>query len=389
MDDPGAKAIGLIKASTKLAAKDRAKVFLMLDQALLNARAAKEPDGISLLLIGQVAERFLDLGEAERGRAILRQGEALAKQLPKAGWVGYARGAFAEELVQVDLEAALALTKDLADAREFDRHHGNIAHELGGRNPAEAERVMAMVKDAFQREQYTVRVVFRMAAVDLPRARRLARSLTDQGLRSYALGMMALGLAEAGKASAKELLESAFESLERPTQSDPAKRLSLFHIAPIAAVLLPVAERIDPNLVDECVWRSLAMRRPSGSDPVGNGSEAQSDVQLAMMLARYDRVLARSLIEPLTQQNGPAGPYISSRQGELYAAAAAIEPKWAVALVDALPDDAELKIHEPKNSARLAVAIVLGRVGEQRYRKLQGGYLYLWLPDVEDFDTDD
>ena len=128
---------------------------------------------MNLLLMGQVAERFLDLGEAERGRAILREGEAVAKQLPKAGWVGYARGAFAEELVQVDLEAALALTKDLADAREFDRHHGNIAHELGGRNPAEAERVLGMVKDAFQREQYTVRVVYRMAPVDLERARRL------------------------------------------------------------------------------------------------------------------------------------------------------------------------------------------------------------------------
>ena len=62
----------------------------MLDRALLNARAAKEPDGIKLLLMGQVAEQFLDLGQAERGRAILREGEALAKQLPKAGWVGYA-----------------------------------------------------------------------------------------------------------------------------------------------------------------------------------------------------------------------------------------------------------------------------------------------------------
>ena len=41
------------------------------------------------------------------------------------------------------------------------------------RNPAEAERVLAMVKDAFQREQYTVRVVYRMAPLDLERARRL------------------------------------------------------------------------------------------------------------------------------------------------------------------------------------------------------------------------
>ena len=147
LEDPGAKAIGFIDASKKLGDRDRARALEVLDRALLNARAAKEPDGIKLLLMGQVAEGFLDLGQAERGRALLREGEAMAKQLPRAGWVGYARGAFAEELVQIDLEAALALTKELADADEFDRHHGNIAHELAGRDPAQAERVLAMVKD--------------------------------------------------------------------------------------------------------------------------------------------------------------------------------------------------------------------------------------------------
>ncbi len=60
-----------------------------------------------------------------------------------------------------------------------------------------------------------------------------------------------------------------------------------------------------------------------------------------------------------------------SRRGELYAAAAAIDPKWAVALVEVLPDDPDLKIREPKNSARLAVAAVLGRAGEERYRSAE------------------
>ncbi len=179
LEQPEAKALGFIDASKKLGVQNRARALEVLDLALLNARAAKEPDGMKLLLMGQVAERFLDLDQAARGRAILREGEALAKQLPKAGWVGYARGAFAEELAQVDLEAALALTKDLADAREFDRHHGNIAHELGGRDPAQAERVLATVKNASQRDRYTVRVVYRMAPLDLPRARRLALSVSD------------------------------------------------------------------------------------------------------------------------------------------------------------------------------------------------------------------
>ena len=199
--DPGMKAMGMLRASEVLAARDRARAIKVLDRALLNARAAREPEGIKLILMGQVAERFLDLGEADRGRAILREGEGMAKSLPKAGFVGYA-GAFAEELVQIDFEAALALTKEIADPREFDRHHGNIAHELAGRDPARAERVLAMVKDQFQRDQYTVRVVYRMAPVDLDRTRRLSTSIVDDALKGYALGMMALRLAETGKDAA-------------------------------------------------------------------------------------------------------------------------------------------------------------------------------------------
>ena len=256
--------MGFIEASQKLGTQNRARALEVLDRALLNARAAKEPDGIKLLLMGQVAERFLDLGEAERGRTILREGESLAKQLPRAGWVGYARGAFAEELVQIDLDAALELTKDLTDAREFDRHHGNIAHELAGRDPAAAERVLAMVKDQFQREQYTVRVVYRMAPLDLDRARRLAESITDDGLKGYALGMMALSLAEAGKKHRRmRCCESAYESLERSARSKHGESNSLYSPTSIAAVLLPVAERIDSGLVDEYLWRGLAMRQPT------------------------------------------------------------------------------------------------------------------------------
>ena len=78
-----------------------------------------------------------------------------------------------------------------------------------------------------------------------------------------------------------------------------------------------------------------------------------------------------------------------SYRGELYAAAAAIDPKWAVALVEALPDDADLKMQSPKNAARLAVANVLGRSGDQRFRHLQHSFFYLWVPDIEDIDPYD
>ena len=83
-----------------------------------------------------------------------------------------------------------------------------------------------------------------------------------------------------------------------------------------------------------------------------------------------------------------AAAYFSNR-GELYAAAAAIDPKWAVTLVEALPDDPDLRVQNRKNSARLAVANVLGRAGDQRFRHLQQSYLHLWIPDIEDVNPND
>ena len=285
--------------------------------------------------MGKVAERFLDLGQAERSAPVLREGEAVAKQLPKAGWVGFARGSFAEELAQIDLEAALALTKDLADGREFDRHHGNIAHELAGRDPAQSERVLAMVKDRFQREQYSVRVVYRMAPLDLARAGRLAESISDDCLKGFALGMMALRLTEAGKDSARDMLKNAYESLER-SPGGVREFQQHYHPSSIAGVLLPVAERIDSGLVDEYLWRSLAMRPPNPWETNSGGGGRSADVLLAMMLARYDRPIARSLVEPLAQGTGTS-PFHFSIRGELDVAAAAIDPQWAVVLVEALP----------------------------------------------------
>ena len=115
---------------------------------------------------------------------------------------------------------------------------------------------------------------------------------------------------------------------------------------------------------------------------VGTGSWGTA---LAVMLARYDRAVARALLDPLVGPDALASVRVGAR-GLPYAAAAAIDPGWAVGLVEALPDDAGLKAHEPKNAARLAVAKVLSRRGVDRWRYLTYQHLHLWVPDIEDID---
>jgi hypothetical protein len=377
IDNPAFRAMGLLEAAKALPEAERDKKLELLDRALLHARAAQEPTGIRVLLIGQVAEHWLDLGETDRATELLRATQQEAQQFPNDGWASYAKSAFAEELCQIDSAAALDLTKDLSDPRAADRHHGNIAHELAARNPAEAERVLKMVREPYRRDDYAVRVVYRMAAVDLERARRVAAAIEGGPSKAFALGMMALALAGSNRSIAQELLDEAYDAADQAIESAArATQPSLHTPQAVAAALLHVAEKIDPHLVAETIARTLSLRtlRSSGS------RNARVDAQLALMIARYDRDAARFLIEPLTKHYDDILP----DDGLVKIVMALIDPPRAVELVEAMPDDPGTEIFQPKNSARLGVANVLARHGERRWKHIQSRYLRLWVPDTED-----
>ncbi len=275
----------------------------LLDQALLHARGVKDGDK-RLACLGRVADQLLELGEMVRATKVLREGEKVARELPAAG---YARAAFAEELAQIDLDAALALTRDLSDPDEFDRHHGNIAHELASQDPAAAERILAMVRDQRQREYYAIRVCYRMAPIDLLRARRIAGGIRHTLMKPYSLGVMAQALAgsEQTRPVAAELLAAAFDELARSVDAGTDPFNSRESAAVTAASLLPVAEAIDPALVPEYLWRSVSFRRP-GPGPESHPSQGRrldaSAAVLAMRIARYDPATAGALLEPVAQR---------------------------------------------------------------------------------------
>jgi hypothetical protein len=385
--DPAGRTLALFKAVDALPASEKTKRLELLDRALISARTARQPTGIRMILMAQVAEHWLDMGLTEKGKALIREVQADAEQLPDAAWPGYAKGAFAEELCQVDLDAALKLTKGLSDSRAFDRHHGNIAHELAGKDPAAAERVLGMVKDPYQQDQYTVRVVYRMAPLDLARARRLAAAVVDPVMRGYALGMGALGLAHAKKtAEATALLREAMETLGTVGEYGKSPTRSPCDRASTAAALVAVAERIDPNLVPETFWRALSLRYPRRAEET-NDPSGVVDLQVALLLARYDRDVARALVAPRVGPEASAAELTAGR-GLAFVAAAVIDPVWALQLVEGLRDDPDVKTYQPKNEARLAAAAVLARHGEARWRYLENHYANLWVADTEDHDPD-
>src|SRR5207237_598057 len=98
-----------------------------------------------------------------------------------------------------------------------------------------------------------------------------------------------------------------------------------------------------------------------------------ADAALAMVLARYDRAVARLLVEAAAKRTQK----LTGRMEAYFTAAILIDPRWAVRLLEDLPEGRE------KDHARLTVTRMLTREGEEFWRKVHS-HLALWAPDTED-----
>jgi hypothetical protein len=136
---PVMRALALVHLADTLAAKERDRKLALLDRALLQARAATE-EGDRLLRMGEVAERWFELGEVDKARGLFAEGLKVAQQL--ADKTDSRRGRFAASLALVDVPAALAIGKEFDDGELW----GDIALRLVDHNAAEAERVWNLTK---------------------------------------------------------------------------------------------------------------------------------------------------------------------------------------------------------------------------------------------------
>jgi hypothetical protein len=157
---------------------------------------------------------------------------------------------------------------------------------------------------------------------------------------------MALAVADVDKPQATAWLREAFDRLDQVADGSKARDASRDPAA-VAAALLPVAERIDPALVPELFWRAVALHTPRA------GSEIRSDAVLALLLARYDPSVGRTLLEPLADR---AITSSATDLVPLITALAILDPLRAVRLIEELPEPADLTFHRTRNEARLTLA---------------------------------
>jgi hypothetical protein len=391
MQSPEWRARGHLDACDALPATDRKARIEQVDQALLQARGITEGDH-RVQSLGQVAEHYLDLGEVEKGTKLLRETLPAARELPKTGWGGYARGSFEEELAQIDRATALQLLHGVDEAQTLpDRHRINMAQEVASRDPIQAEWLLTKLNDPDALVRDFSRICHAMALKDPDRARQFADRDLGKGrnaqalpfARAHALGMIAQAIAGADKPKAARFLDEAFAALK--TLAAEGRRDSLGtdtqDAATVAAALLPVAEGIDPSLVPELFWRAVSFR--ASSKPPMRAASSPDSV-LALLLARYDRDAAMVLLQPILDR-GPTAKDI--QMARVVEAVAAIDPARAVAIVESLPDDPSLDLdpfQNAKNNARLVLAGFLADPPSERWDKVVHRLLHLWVVGEED-----
>ena len=183
--DPGSRAFGWLALADFRPALDRARREEFLDRALTRRPTGRRADE-KIKLLGQVADRWLDLGSIDRARPILREGQEIVAARPRNQWM-FEGEDFANVLAVIDLPAAIALFErqgwtnvSPTDAPSINRHKGEAAIRLARIDPVEAETLIAPPSPQFyDRQGVVLRVARKMASADLARARRLIETLDD------------------------------------------------------------------------------------------------------------------------------------------------------------------------------------------------------------------
>jgi hypothetical protein len=365
-----------VQASDHVPTSDRARKKELLDTALLYARSDPSPYG-KLDGLGRIGLRWLDLGERDKGVRILREGQAYAATLPAfdpkrpIGEGPSARGVFAAKLARIDAKAALELAEGFPDSYS-DWFLGGVVLGLAECDPAHAERLSSRLRSGSYR---LIRLSGRMAPFDLARARALAGQIREPQFRILALAAMVRSLIRPNPEAAAALLEETLTAME---DFDRAGQLvDLASRCVVAPSLLAVAEQLGPETLHRSFWRVLALRPPR---PVRGNRDRRyeaASAQLAVLLARYDRAAARTVLGPaILRLAEPFDSRVTSLADTVYAAAVLIDPQWAFSLIEAAPD-------QYRDQARLTLAEVLGRTPAGRWDYLLEHYFYL-RPDSRD-----
>jgi hypothetical protein len=359
--DPSRRAGTLVDLADLTPAFDRAHKLALLDRAALQARTAAISSN-KLFQMGEVAERWLELGETGKARALFDEGRKLVETEPPQSRTN--AGSFLAHLARVEPAVPVPLIENVGESRWRERIYGNIAIRMAYEHPAEAEALLERIAEPTWRIYGAPRICRRLARRDLPRARRIAESLPHPTERAYAWTFLADGLVLDDRTAASAALDRALREIDaldagdHPRITDPNP----------AASILPLVERIAPERLDEVFWRAVALSYPIDDPRTELGRRDGTLASEAALLSRYDRDVAKVLFEPVAA-------FVHARPlrdgndiiPAVIVAMVGIDPPAAVELIESLPKAKTLDVNDPTNWARTNAADLLAKPPDHRW----------------------
>jgi RNA polymerase sigma factor (sigma-70 family) len=343
-----------------LPASARDRKLALLDEAVTEALGNAD-GGLKVYHLGEAIRRLIDLGRGDEARR--RLDEALPTA--KAADAGDARmtqtRALIGHLARLDLKAALALIPAGGDERTINDFRGLTAQSIAAQHPAEAERLLDATAGRYP-DAYAVKASYRMAAVDLPRARHIAERIKIDVLRGFALGRIAEVVGATDRATARRLRAEAFRAFDQAMEKGMGGVWGARTAAVMAAALLPGIEQTDPDHLAEAVDRILSLRwypRNVMDLMMTRPDTMRAHAALAAILARYDHALARSIAQPIIERLKKPFSDIDNQFFDRYAVLGTLalaDPEATAELVEVIPDLKEEGLGQSRDIVRVIVA---------------------------------
>ncbi len=263
-----------------------------------------------------------------------------------------------------DPAAAVALAKEVATKipNRAGRVYMLLAREIAAENPAEAERIWGLIPSKLDREHALLGVVPKIAEVDPERAWRITDSARQEFDHPQRYLFLAHGLRSRDPAVRARAFYAAMDGFDRQISDVNVKSIGVLRVFQVA---LPFVEQVEPALVPEYFWRILALR-PARGDV--NDWEVSVASELAVLLAWYDRDVARALFQPMLAilEQGNELPLRQRIAG--YLAWSMFDPTAAVAQLENMPLD--LSLENPRANLRFRVAELLAMPHAARWKEV-------------------
>ena len=161
--DPATRSSALAQLTERIPESQRERKLALLDRAVQQARITTD-QGDRLDLMGKVAERWFELGEIDKAKAIFAEALEIANQFTDK--TDFKRGMFAARLAQVDLPAAEVIARDFKGDSDEARILGNMAFRLAVKKPADAERLWRQTAGMRRPSMMDPILCWKLASVD-------------------------------------------------------------------------------------------------------------------------------------------------------------------------------------------------------------------------------